>query len=163
MSNKSNPILQECCFFIGRLCCNTGQCCKKQRAFWDCSHVRASYTFDRDALCQTYCIFWRHIAFSKRDTASEGRLDIGKCTLHSFKGHSVSFEGRLLIWYWYCSWQNTLHCSQGRLHSLRRAFLSRALHLLAGMGRYVAIRLKTPSILRRKCVLLGGHDFFHLR
>ena len=133
MSNKSNPVFLECCFFIGRLCWHTGPCCKKRRAFPDPAHMfKQNYqTFERGVLCQKYCICCRHIAFSERD----GRLDIRKCALHSFKGHRVYLEGILLILQGYCSCKNTLHCSKGRLHSLRRVRCISVLNI-AFVGRY---------------------------
>ena len=47
-------------------------------------------------------IICRNIDFSKRGTAPlKGGLDIWKCTLHSFKGHSATFQGILHILFGY--------------------------------------------------------------
>ena len=78
---KSNPGFHECCFFKGRLCCHKGQCSvvRSEKTFWKNLTFQTYCTFERDALCQKYCILCSNIGFSKRDTAPlKGRLDMWK-------------------------------------------------------------------------------------
>ena len=64
-------------------------------------------------------IVQKEIDFSKRATAPlKGSLDMWKCTLHSFKGHGVTFQGILHMLYGYCPCKNTLHCPKGKLYTL---------------------------------------------
>ena len=78
---KSNPGFHECCFFKGRLCCHKGQCSVEgaKKHSERISLFETYCTFERDALCQKYCILCSNIGFSKRDTAPlKGRLDMWK-------------------------------------------------------------------------------------
>ena len=80
---KSNPGFHECCFFKGRLCYHKGHCSvvRSEKHSERISHFKTYCTFERDALCQKYCILCSNIGFSKRDTAPlKGRLDMWKLT-----------------------------------------------------------------------------------
>ena len=143
MSNKSNPVFQECCFFTGFFFCNTGQ---YSVVLW--SEAKEHSLILLVLTVSNILHFWKgcsmsiilHILcrnsdFSKRCTSPwKGGLDIWKCTLQSFKGHGATFQGIPHILFGYCPRKNTLHCPKGRLLLFRRVCLFWILHLLAGMG-----------------------------
>ena len=79
--------------------------------------------FERDAVCQWYCILCRNIVFSKRDTAPLRKsLDMWKCIYCApSKGMAYLFQKHFRFCMdIYCSFKNTLNCSKGRLHLWKR-------------------------------------------
>ena len=136
MSNKSNPVFQECCFFTGFFFCNTGQ---YSVVLWSeakehslilltVSNILISHFWKRCSMSIILHILCRNVDFSKRGTAPlKGGLDIWKC-VQLFKEYFI-----------FCldivpANTRTLHCPKGRLLLFRRAWLFWKLHLLAGMG-----------------------------
>ena len=125
ISNKSSPVFPECCFFTSFvlpyrtiLCCSV---VRSKRAFFNSAHSFKHVTLLKGMVYvnNTAYIVCRNIDFSKRGTAPlKGGLDIWKCTLHSFKGHSATFQGILHILFGYCSCKNTRHFPKGRLYTL---------------------------------------------
>ena len=81
------------------------------------------------------------------------RLDIWKCTLHSFKGHGATFQG-ILHFFWIVTLQKHTAVPQRKITLIQKGkffFFNTAF-----VGRYgdVVIMLKTSSIFCRNCVLL---------
>ena len=96
MSSKNHPVLQECGFFIGRLCRHTRQCCNKRRAFFDNAHTFKLIELLRGMLYVKNTAYCEHMSFCKMGTAPL-KGDMWECTLHCFKGHGVSSKGMLHI------------------------------------------------------------------
>ena len=136
MSDKSNPVFQECCFFTGAfLPYRTIFCCsvvRSERVFFNNAHrfkhiallKGMLYVNNTAHIAQKYWLFW-----GGRTDPSKGGSDIQKCTLYSFNGHGAAFQGILHILFGHC-----IAAKEYLLLSFRRVCLFWILHLLSGMG-----------------------------
>ena len=103
MSNKSNPVFQECCFptrfflpYRTIFCCSV---VRSERAFFKSAHSFKHVALLKEMLyVNNTAYICRNIDFSKRGTVPlKVGLDIWKCTLPSFKGHGVTFQAYFIF------------------------------------------------------------------